>query len=407
MRRSWSGLLLALAVPSLVACGSTTPHPAHGATAGTAGSAASPGGGAGSAGAGTSGGAGTGALDGGAGAAGGAGAGAGGSSGSLGGGPAGAPADAAAERPPGADAATGDGPSPVDPAGDGDYMIGPTYADAPELKANPNAPKGALKMFSMKSSDSTIYPGLNGAYTRPVWVYVPAEYVPGTPAPFIVAQDGDNYILRLPPILDTMIAAKRLPVMIAVMADSGGGNDKGSERGLEYDTVSDKFVTWVETELLPKAAAAAGVTFTTDPNGRATMGGSSGGAAAFTMGWFRPDLYRRILTYSGTYVNQESPTDPMYPHGAWEYHEHLIPESDPKPLRVWLEVGENDYNANDPESTYHNFKMANQRMAAALMAKGYHCRFEYALGAQHNDAHVVNQTLPEALEWLWRGYPIP
>ena len=96
----------------------------------------------------------------------------------------------------------------------------------------------------------------------------------------------------------------------------------------------------------------------------------------------------------------------MYPHGAWEYHEHLIADAEQKPLRVWLEAGQNDYNATDPETTYENFLMANQRMSAALLAKGYHRRFEEALGAMHNDANVVNQTLPEALEWLWRGYPI-
>jgi enterochelin esterase-like enzyme len=317
--------------------------------------------------------------------------------------------DAATEHPAtSGDAATSDAPPPLDPGteGDGDFMIGPTYADAPELTANPSVPHGKLNMFTMKSSDSKIYPGLTGPYTRAVWVYIPAQYVPGTPAPFIVVQDGDNYILRLPNILDSMIAAKRVPVMIAIMANSGGGNSKGSERGLEYDTVSDRFVTWVETELLPKVTATYNVTLTSDPNGRATLGGSSGGAAAFTMGWFRPDLYRRILTYSGTFVNQESPTDPMYPHGAWEYHEHLIPESDPKPLRVYLECGQNDLNANDPETTYENFKMANMRMAAALKAKGYHYHFDYALGAQHDDAHVINQTLPGVLEWLWRGYPI-
>ncbi|HVU51339.1 MAG TPA: alpha/beta hydrolase-fold protein, partial [Polyangia bacterium] len=307
----------------------------------------------------------------------------------------------------GADASADQGPPAIDPGtmGDGDFMIGPNYANAPEETANPNVPHGKLDMFTMKSSDSKIYPGLTGPYTRPVWVYVPAQYVPGTPAPFIVVQDGDNYILRLPNILDSMIAAKRVPVMIAIMANSGGGNSKGSERGLEYDTVSDKFVTWVETELLPKVTATYNVTLTTDPNGRATLGGSSGGAAAFTMGWFRPDLYRRILTYSGTFVNQESPTDPMYPHGAWEYHEHLIADADPKPLRVYLECGQNDYNANDPETTYENFKMANMRMAAALKAKGYHYHFDYALGAQHDDAHVIDQTLPGVLEWLWAGYP--
>ena len=307
----------------------------------------------------------------------------------------------------GGDASADQGPPAIDPgtAGDGDFMVGPTYTKAPEETADPNVPHGKLNMFMMKSSDSKIYPGINGAYTRPVWVYVPAQYVPGTAAPFIVVQDGDNYILRLPNILDSMIAAKRVPVMIAIMANSGGGNDKGSERGLEYDTVSDKYVTWVETELLPKVTSTYSVTLTSDPNGRATLGGSSGGAAAFTMGWFRPDLYRRILTYSGTFVNQESPTDPMYPHGAWEYHEHLIADADPKPLRVYLECGQNDYNANDPETTYENFKMANMRMAAALKAKGYHYHFDYALGAQHDDAKVIDQTLPGVLEWLWAGYP--
>ncbi|HTM44606.1 MAG TPA: hypothetical protein VL137_06600, partial [Polyangiaceae bacterium] len=145
--------------------------------------------------------------------------------------------------------------------GDGDVTIGPNYTQATEMTYVAGVPKGTVTMFTMNSGDSTIYPGINGAYMRNVWVYVPAQYVAGTAAPFILAQDGDNYILRLPPILDNMIAAKRLPVMIAVMANSGGGNDKGSERGLEYDTVSDKFLSFVETELLPRAASEAHVTF--------------------------------------------------------------------------------------------------------------------------------------------------
>jgi enterochelin esterase-like enzyme len=412
MRTGWLPLAL------LLGCGSTPTHPVvsgaagQGVNSGAAGFATA-GNGMTSGGAGngtTSGVAGNGTTSGVAGAAAGAAGGAGASAGSgTAAGAAGAAADASADHGSGVDAAASDVPPPIvtGTMGDGDYTIGPAYATAPEETANPNVPHGKLNMFTMKSSDSKIYPGLTGAYTRPVWVYVPAQYVPGTPAPFIVVQDGDNYILRLPNILDNMIAAKRVPVMIAIMANSGGGNSKGSERGLEYDTVSDKFVTWVETELLPKVTSSYNVSLTTDPNGRATLGGSSGGAAAFTMGWFRPDLYRRILTYSGTFVNQESPTDPMYPHGAWEYHEHLIADADPKPLRVYLECGQNDYNANDPETTYENFKMANMRMAAALKAKGYHYRWDYALAAQHDDAHVIDQTLPGVLEWLWQGYPIP
>ena len=401
MRMRWLGL-----VGIVVGCSTSATHPG---TSGTAGADASATAGA-TGSAGTSGGAAGG--NGTAGASGGSSStGSSGAIGTAGGGQdaGGVSGDAGADQGGGPrDGASAESFAEIDPdsVGNGDITIGPTYANAPELTANPAVPKGVVSMFNMKSSDSAIYPGLTGPYTRPVWLYVPAQYVPGTAAPFIIAQDGDNYLTRLPVILDNMIAAHRLPVMLAVMADSGGGNSKGSERGLEYDTVSDKYVTWVETELLPKVTSMYNVKLTTDPNARATMGGSSGGAAAFTMGWFRPDLYRRILPSSGTYVNQESPTDPMYPHGAWEYHEHLIADADLKPLRVWLECGEDDYNANDPETTYENFKMANQRMAAALQAKGYPNRFEYALGAQHNDARVVQQTLPEALEWLWRGYPI-
>jgi enterochelin esterase-like enzyme len=201
-----------------------------------------------------------------------------------------------------------------------------------------------------------------------------------------------------------MIAEKRLPAMIAILINSGGGDAQGSERGLEYDTVSDRYAMFVEKEVLPKIAKDYNVKFTSDPDGRATMGGSSGGAAAFTMGWFRPDLYHRILTYSGTYVNQQSPLNPESPHGAWEYHEHWIAKSELKPLRIWLEVGENDNGSKKSEESLHNWVLANNRMAAALKAKGYHYRYEFAEGAGHVDGKVVRQTLPEALEWLWRGY---
>jgi len=123
------------------------------------------------------------------------------------------------------------------------------------------------------------------------------------------------------------------------------------------------------------------------------------------MAWFRPDLYHRVLSYSGTFVNQQSPLNPESPHGAWEYHEHLIPQSPPKPLRIWMHVGEMDLRYKDDESTLHNWVMANQRMAAALKAKGYHYQFLLARESGHVDGRVVRQTLPQALEWVWRGYP--
>lgn len=289
---------------------------------------------------------------------------------------------------------------------DGDFIIGPDYAKAPEDKPNPDVPRGTLNHFVMNSEDGKIYPGLNGPYKRDVYVYIPQQYVPGIPAPFIVVQDGQGYVKRLPVILDNLITEHRLPVMIAVMINNGGGDGRGSERGLEYDTVSDKYARFVETEVLPKISKDYHVTFTKDPNGRATMGGSSGAACAFTMAWFRPNLYRRVLSYSGTFVNQQSPFTPASPHGAWEYHAHWISQNAVKPLRIWLEVGENDIGSDRNEASLHNWVMANQRMAAVLKAKGYDYRFVFCKGAKHVDNRVVTETLPGALLWLWQGYPI-
>jgi iron(III)-enterobactin esterase len=298
---------------------------------------------------------------------------------------------------------------------DGDFTIRPPWANAPELIWDNSIPHGTIHRFTMKSEDSKIYKGISrdqpGAvvpYERPVAVYIPAQYVRGTPAPFIVVQDGYNpkYHLTVPTVLDTLIAQKKIPVMIAVLVQHGGGDGPGSERGLEYDTVSDAYTKFIETEVLPRIEKDYKVTLTKDPNGRATMGGSSGAACAFTMAWFHPELYSRVLSYSGTFVNQARPSTELAPHGAWEYHATFIPNSERKPIRVWLEVGEFDNGANRDESTFGNWIIANQHMAAALKAKGYTYRYVYAEGARHTDAGMILQTLPQALQWLWKDYPI-
>ena len=297
-------------------------------------------------------------------------------------------------------------------AENGNYQIAPPYANAPELTPDPNVPKGNVVHFTMDSTDSRLYPGIAKnapgqivPYHRNVTVYIPAQYVAGTPAPFLVSQDSMGRG-QIPTILDNMIAAHRLPVMVAVMIDSGGGDSLGSERGLEYDTVSGRYAEFIETEVLPRITKDYQVTFTKNPEGRMMMGGSSGGAAAFSAAWFHPEWYHRVLTYSGTYVNQQSPENPASPRGAWEYHARFIPQLKRKPLRVWMEVGENDNRSHDAEATLHNWVMANERMADVLKAKHYAYQFVFAQNAGHVDGRVVSQTLPEALEWVWHGYPI-
>jgi enterochelin esterase-like enzyme len=161
---------------------------------------------------------------------------------------------------------------------------------------------------------------------------------------------------------------------------------------------------FIEQEVLPRVARDYNVTFTKDPEGRATMGGSSGAAAAFTMAWFHPELYRRVLSYSGTFVNQENPRNPEISRGAWEYHATLVPNAPTKPIRIWMHVGEMDNGYTRDEASLHNWVIANQHMAAALKARGYDYRYVFAEKSGHTDGAVINQTLPEALVWLWQGY---
>ena len=192
--------------------------------------------------------------------------------------------------------------------------------------------------------------------------------------------------------------------MIAVSIGNGSGDAQGSQRGLEYDTMSGLYAEFVESEVLPLVERQYKVRITKDPDARATMGCSSGGSAAMAMGWYRPDLYHRVLTYSGTYVNQQYPYNPETPGGAWEFHRTLIPKSPVKPLRIWMHVSDRD---NFSESDgMHDWVLANQNMARELAARGYKYQFVFARNAGHCDRTVKAQTLPNALEFVWKGYPV-
>jgi hypothetical protein len=169
--------------------------------------------------------------------------------------------------------------------------------------------------------------------------------------------------------------------------------------------MSDRLARFIHDEVLPAVltnaelrASYPRLAFTDSPWGRAVMGCSSGGAAALSMGWFRPDLFRRVIAYSGTFVDQQdhdAPEEAKYPLGAWEYHSSmkLIENSETKPLRIFTHVSENDLRAKDPEETYHNWVMAGERTAAALKAKGYNHRYVFSLATSHCDRRVFEQTL--------------
>ncbi len=311
--------------------------------------------------------------------------------------------------------------------GNGNFVIGPDYTTDPDLTDRGN-PKGKYFEFSMRLADSKIFPGTDSTLdskkavreVRRIFVYVPAAYKDGTKAPILVTLDGPGRLNLVRNALDNLTIStnpnRKLPAFIAIGVENGGNDGKGSERGLEYDTLSDRFARFINDEVLLAVlanedikAAYPKIAFTSNPWGRAIMGCSSGGAAALTAGWFRPDLFRRLITYSGTFVDQQdddAPEEKQYPLGAWEYHSSmkLIESSEKKPLRIFTHVSENDNRASDPEETYHNWVMANERTAAALKAKGYDYRFVFSRDTKHCDPKVFNQTLADTLVWMWRGY---
>jgi enterochelin esterase family protein len=312
--------------------------------------------------------------------------------------------------------------------GNGDFTIGPEYHVDPDLKDQGN-PKGKSFEFTMPLASSKIFQGTDSTLepdkkpvrkVRKIFVYVPAAYKDGTKAPVLIIHDGPGQLNLVRHALDNLTISKdpnrKLPAFVAIAVENGGNDGKNSERGLEYDTMSDRLARFIHDEVLPAVtsneeikAAYPHFALTDDPWGRAVYGCSSGGAAALTMGWFRPDWYRRLICYSGTFVDQQdddAPEEAKYPLGAWEYHSgmKLIENTEKKPLRIFTHVSEHDLRENSPESDHHNWVMAGKRTAAALEKKGYDHRFLFSLGARHCDGRVFQQSLADTLVWIWQGY---
>lgn len=312
--------------------------------------------------------------------------------------------------------------------GDGHVNVGPEYKIDPDLTDRGN-PKGKTFTFSIPLADSKIFHGTDKTLEpdkkavrteRKITVYVPAAYKDGTKAPLLIIHDGPGPLGLVRNALDNLTISKdptrTLPAFVAVAVENGGNDGKNSERGLEYDTMSDRLARFIHDEVLPAVlnnaelkAAYPKFTFTENPWGSAVMGCSSGGAAAMTMGWFRPDWFRRIIAYSGTFVDQQdddAPEEAKFPLGAWEYHSgmKLIETSEVKPLRIFTHVSAKDLRNNDPEETNHNWVMAGLRTDVALEKKGYHHRFVFSENTGHCDKRVFEQTLADTLVWLWRGY---
>lgn len=309
----------------------------------------------------------------------------------------------------------------------GNFEVGPDYILARDL-TDLGAPKGKSFQFSMKLADSKIFQGTDATLDpskevrveRRIFVYVPAKYIDGTKAPVLVIHDGPGQFNLVKNALDNLTHSndsyRKLPPFIVVAIENGGNDSKGSQRGLEYDTMSDRLARFVEHEVFPAVlsnpeikAAFPNIGITSDPWGRGVLGCSSGGAAALTMGWFRPDLFRRLITYSGTFVDQQdddAPEEKDYPLGAWEYHSSmkLIESNEKKPLRIFTHVAEHDLQLTGPGRTHHDWIEANRRTAASLEKMGYEYRFVFSKDSKHCQRSVFEHTLADTLVWMWHDY---
>jgi enterochelin esterase family protein len=262
------------------------------------------------------------------------------------------------------------------------------YNEPPELTEHPGVPKG--KLTRQPSWESKIYPGSR----RDWWVYVPAQYKDDEPACVMVFQDGAGYTGFVPTVFDNLIAKGEMPVTVAVFINPGAGPGEAGrgQRSVEYDTLSDRYARFLLEEILPEVEKT--VKLRHDPESRAIAGISSGGICAWTVAWERPDEFRNVLSWVGSFTNISSGKTRR--EGGHNY-EALIRKTPKKPIRVFLQDG-----ANDLDNANGNWPLANQQMALALKFAGYDYQFVFGQGF-HSNRHG-RAILPDSLRWLWRGY---
>ncbi len=262
------------------------------------------------------------------------------------------------------------------------------YTDQPELAEKAGVPKG--KLIHQQPWESTIYPKTR----REWWVYVPAQYKDDQPACVMVFQDGGGYTGFVPTVFDNLIAKGEMPVTVAVFINpgTGPGEESRGQRSVEYDTLSDRYARFLLEEILPEVEKS--VKLRHDAESRAIAGISSGGICAWTVAWERPDEFRKVLSWVGSFTNIASGKTR---HEGGHNYEALIRKTRKKPIRAFLQDG-----ANDLDNANGNWPLANQQMAKALEFAKYDYQFVFGQGF-HSNRHG-RAILPESLRWLWRDY---
>jgi gluconolactonase len=265
------------------------------------------------------------------------------------------------------------------------------YSLGPDSQPNAGVPKGTVTDHTL--APGKYFPGTPHRYQ----VYVPAQYATDRPSPFMIFLDGAGYAgdgVRVPVVFDNLIAKGDLPPMIAIFIDPGvmpalsPDAQNRYERIFEYDSLTPRFANFLIDELIPDVARTHNLS--TNPNDHGIAGISTGGVGSFVAAWNRPDQFRRVITWVGSFGNFR---------GA-DRLPGLIRRTEPRPIRVFMQTGRQDLD-NYAGSWY----LENPRMAAALEFAGNDVRIEIGEDG-HSNRHGAFM-LPDSLRWLWRGYPAP
>ena len=279
------------------------------------------------------------------------------------------------------------------------------YHIGPDSMAQDGVPKGEIKgPFVIKSN---AYPGTQHTY----WVYVPAQYDPKVPAALMVLQDGqamkqENGEVRAQNVFDNLIYRREIPVMLGVFINPGrtpeqkepspenGWGDGFTNRGVEYNSLDDKYARVITDELMPELNKEYNIS--KDPEMHGIGGASSGAIAAFTVAWERPNAFRKVSSIVGSFTNIRN--GDTYPD--------LILKSAKKPIRVYLCDGRNDLRGirNGKYDVRWDWFLNNVRMKDALTKKGYD--INYTWGMNNHGQRFGGAIFPDMLRWLWRDGPV-
>jgi enterochelin esterase-like enzyme len=274
------------------------------------------------------------------------------------------------------------------------------YTLGPDSKPREGVPRG--KFTEANIIPSNVFPGTQHTY----WVYVPAQYDPAQPTAVMVFNDGQA--MKAEPgdvqahhVLDNLIFRREIPVMLGVFINPGrrpdqpepnprDWGDRTSNRADEYNPPTDKYARVIVEELMP--ALKKEYNISPDPELHGIMGSSSGGCAAFAVAWFRPNDFRKVITFVGSFTDIR---------GEYIYPE-LVAESEKKPIRIFMQDGRNDNRR--PDNLKRDWFYQNVRLMNALTKKRY--EVNYAWGIGNHGQKQGGAIFPEMMRWLWRDQPV-